>query len=115
VTMSEVTRAVRDAHRRGKRQEFLDDRRRYLDSYELTDAERQAMVAGDYAALYDMGIHPMAVLFLSQVAGVPMPEYLAAIGVGDQRVGQFTTLFGEATTTTAKGADTESHREDDDG
>jgi hypothetical protein len=96
MTVNEVTRAVRDAHRRGKQQTFLDDPRRYLNDYDLTATERQAMVAGDYAALYDMGVHPMAVLFLSQVAGVPMPEYLAAIGVGNQRVDQFATLFDEA-------------------
>jgi len=40
------------------RERFLADPMGYLAGYELTDAERQALVGRDYGALYAMGAHP---------------------------------------------------------
>lgn len=90
---SEVERCIWDVHRGGNRESFNDARESFLDRYELVPEERQALLENDYGALYRKGIHPMAVLFFSQINGTPMPEYLRAIGASDQRVQEFSTLM----------------------
>ncbi len=37
---------------------FVTDPRAYVDGRELTDVERDALIAGDYPALYTVGAHP---------------------------------------------------------
>lgn len=88
----EVVRVVRDLQRGKKFDEFDRDRRAFLAGYDLTDAERTALVDNDYRALYDAGCHPMSVLFFSQVNKLPMPEYLRIIGAAEHRVTEFAGL-----------------------
>lgn len=90
----EVVRLVRDLHRAGRFEDFDADRQRFMDAYDLTAEERAALATNDVAALYDMGVHPMAVLFFSQDNHMPMPDYLSAIGADQSRVDQLRGLFG---------------------
>ncbi len=46
---------------------------------DLTAAERQALVARDYGALYRMGVHGLLLRPFSILHKVPEPDYLAAI------------------------------------
>jgi hypothetical protein len=89
----EVERLIWDLHRRGHVQEFLADSETFLDRYGLTDEEREVLLARDYGGLYRMDLHPMAVLFYSQVNKTPMPAYLEAIGSAPERVEQFKQLM----------------------
>lgn len=43
---------------RALRERFRDDRAGVLDGYELTAEERAAILAEDFRALYEMGVHP---------------------------------------------------------
>ncbi|GAA5190401.1 hypothetical protein GCM10023322_45450 [Rugosimonospora acidiphila] len=88
----EVVRAIRDIQRRRMFDVFDADRPSFLTRYRLTDAEQHALLTNDYRALYDAGVHPMSVLFFSQVNGVPMPEYLRIIGAAAHRVAEFGRL-----------------------
>lgn len=88
----EVVRVVRDLQRGQKFAVFDEDRPAFLTGYDLTDAERTALLDNDYRALYDAGCHPMSVLFFSQVNKLPMPEYLRIIGAADGRVSEFADL-----------------------
>jgi hypothetical protein len=88
----EVVRVIRDIHRRRMFEVFDRDRRAFLGAYDLTEAEREALLTNDYKALYDAGAHPMSVLFFSQVNRVPMPEYLKIIGATADRVSEFGQL-----------------------
>lgn len=90
----EVVRLIRDLHRAARFAEFDNDRQAFVTRYELTEAERTALVGNDVAALYDMGVHPMAVLFFSQDNHISMPDYLSAIGADQARVDQLRALFG---------------------
>lgn len=93
MSKTEVERCIWEVHRGGHGDAFQTDRARFLEGYDLTDEERQALLNDDYGALYSSGVHPMAVLFFSQINRTPMPEYLRAIGSSDERVEQFTTLM----------------------
>lgn len=48
-------------------------------AYELTDAERAALVGRDYGALYRLGVHGLLLRPFSILHQVPEPEYLRAI------------------------------------
>jgi len=37
---------------------FLSDRAGFLDSFQLTDVERKALIEIDYGTLYALGVHP---------------------------------------------------------
>jgi hypothetical protein len=89
----EVVRAIRDIRRNGLFEVFDRDRPAFLAAYELTGVEQKAFLDNDYRAMYDAGCHPMAVLFFSQANGMPMPEYLAAIGAPKERVAEFGKLI----------------------
>jgi hypothetical protein len=39
-------------------QAYRSDRAAYLEGRDLTDAEREALMAFDYVSLYSMGVHP---------------------------------------------------------
>lgn len=97
----EVVRLVRDLHRAGRFDAFDADRQGFMDGYDLTAEERAALAANDVAALYAMGVHPMAVLFFSQDNHMPMPDYLSAIGAEQSRVDQLRGLFGQGSAAAA--------------
>lgn len=93
MSRTEVERCVWEVHRGDHGDAFHTDRMAYLEGYDLTDEERQALLNNDYGALYASGVHPMAVLFFSQINQTPMPEYLRAIGSSEERVEQFSALM----------------------
>lgn len=97
----EVVRLVRDLHRAGRFAAFDADRPGFMDAYDLTPEERAALAGNDIAALYAMGVHPMAVLFFSQDNHMPMPDYLEAIGADHARVDQLRGIFGRGTAAAA--------------
>lgn len=94
MSTNEVERLIWDLHRKGHVDEFTADPAAFVSRYGVTDSEQQALIQRDYGQLYQLGVHPMAVLFFSQVNGTPMPAYLAAIGSPSERVEQFTRLLG---------------------
>ncbi len=97
----EVVRLVRDLHRAGRFGAFDADRHGFMDAYDLTPDARAALAGNAVAALYAMGVHPMAVLFFSQDNRMPMPDYLSAIGAERSRVEQLRSLFGQGSAAAA--------------
>lgn len=56
--------------------------------YRLTDAEREALLAGDVARLYEMGVHPFLLSFLTryEICGLTTEVYSERIrGAHDPR------------------------------
>ena len=96
MSVTEVERMIRDRHRSPDMIRLAPLELKSLSIYRLEAEERDAIIAKDYAWLYRSGVHPMAVLFLSQDNRVPMASYLAAIGAADERVDQLGTLFSKA-------------------
>lgn len=99
VSVNEIERLIRDRHRSPDAVRFEPVQAESLEPYRLEPDEREAVLAKDYGWLYRHGVHPMAVLFLSQDNREPMASYLAAIGAADERVGQLGSLFAKATPT----------------
>lgn len=89
--------AIWEMHRDGRGADFRDDAESYLDEVsgrvDIGPEERDALLARDYRGLMERGIHPMAVLFFSQVNQLPMPFYLEAIGAAPERVDEFKRVF----------------------
>ena len=50
-----------------------------LADYALDDAERAALVDGDVAALWTMGVHPLLMLHYARARQVPMPQFYGAL------------------------------------
>jgi hypothetical protein len=52
-----------------------------LESFDLTPAERQALLEGDVGALYAAGAHEYVLMWLgrAQVLGLNIPEYMKRI------------------------------------
>lgn len=90
----DIERVIWDLHRKGRAGEFASAPDDVLAQYPLGADERKALLERDYRRLYQMGVHPMAVLFFSQVNKTPMPMYLEAIGSPPERVEQFKRLMG---------------------
>ncbi|OHV32785.1 MULTISPECIES: hypothetical protein [Pseudofrankia] len=97
MAVTEIERLIRDRHRSPDPVRLAPLRDKFLDGYRLEAEERAAILAKDYAWLHRHGVHPMAVLFLSQDNREPMASYLAAIGAGSERVDQLGSLFSKAT------------------
>lgn len=55
---------------------------RALASYTLAEPERDALLRRDFCALYDIGIHPLLLMFFARYTGTPTPAYLEAIRAG---------------------------------
>ncbi|MGA1051358.1 MAG: hypothetical protein ACO4AY_06080 [Ilumatobacteraceae bacterium] len=84
-------------HRDGGGDEFRAGPDEFLDrrggEFGLGDEELDLLRRRDYRGLIDVGVHPMASLFYSQVNRVPMPLYLENIGASDERVAEFKAVF----------------------
>lgn len=93
MSKQEVERCIWEVHRGGRGDAFHSEREAFLQGYDLTVEERRALLDNDYGGLYASGVHPMAVLFLSQINRTPMPEYLRAIGSAEERVAEFVALM----------------------
>ena len=61
------------------RARFLDERERLVQSYELTLAERRAILETDFHALYRMGVHSLLLGPLAASLGLSFPDYLAIL------------------------------------
>ena len=96
MSVTEIERFVRDRHRSKDTARLVALRVEMLNRYHLAPEEQQAILAKDYAWLYRHGVHPMAVLFLSQDNREPMATYLATIGAAEERVDQLGSLFSKA-------------------
>lgn len=97
--VTDVERLIRDRHRSPDPVRLAPLQPGFLDNYRLDPEERDAILAKDYAWLSRHGVHPMAVLFLSQDNREPMATYLAAIGAAEERVDQLDSLFTQASST----------------
>lgn len=99
MSIAGVERLIWTLHRRGGGDQYRKDPAAYLvdeqANLDLTDGESAMVLAADYQGLTDAGVHPMAVLFLSQVNRLPMPFYLQSIGADPDRVAEFRRLFEE--------------------
>jgi hypothetical protein len=56
---------------------FKEEPKEYLKGFDLTDDERQALVARDYAKLYTMGVQPFILQNLAcKLADAPLIEFM---------------------------------------
>ena len=58
---------------------FREAPREVLADYALDESERAALVDGDVAALWTMGVHPLLMLHFARARRVPMPEFYGAL------------------------------------
>ncbi len=58
---------------------FLKSRESFVQEFELTDTERDALVNMRIFDLYDMGVHPLLLRPFTIIHGVSEPDYLNAI------------------------------------
>ncbi len=95
-----VERLVWELHRRGRGDEYRADPAGYLaaacERLGVENERRTALENQDYAALMDLGVHPMSCLFFAHANHVPMPVYLESIGADPGRVAEFRRVFAEA-------------------
>lgn len=75
-----LQKAIRDINRRPEaRAEFESAPEAFTARYELADAEKSALLARDYGALYRLGVHGLLLRPFSLLRAVPEADYLAAI------------------------------------
>jgi hypothetical protein len=75
-----LQKAIRNINRRpDARAEFESAPESYAARYELSAAEKTALLARDYGALYRLGVHGLLLRPFSLLKGVPEADYLAAI------------------------------------
>jgi len=58
----------------GVRERFREAPEDLLAEYALEDAERAALLEGDTAALWRMGVHPLMMLHYARARRIPPPE-----------------------------------------
>ncbi len=58
---------------------FRESPEEALAGYALDEAERTALLAGDMAALWRMGVHPLLMLHYGRARRIPLPELLRQI------------------------------------
>lgn len=70
--------ALKDEHLRAA---LNEDPQAALEGYDLQDAERDALIAGDVVSLYEAGAHEYALMWLgrAEVFGLTVPEYMKRI------------------------------------
>jgi hypothetical protein len=66
---------------------FRESRKALLDSYELTDEEREAFVAGDIGKLYVLGANGQLLMHFAALLGMPWADYIEAMREGVRRHG----------------------------
>lgn len=65
------------------RERFLESRKDLAEEFELTAAERVAVIDLKIHTLYEMGVHPLLLRPFTIIHGVSEPDYLKAIREGD--------------------------------
>ncbi len=79
-----LQKAIRDINRRpDARAEFESAPEAFAARYELSAAEKAALSARDYGALYRLGVHGLLLRPFSLLRGVPEADYLTAIRAAD--------------------------------
>jgi hypothetical protein len=80
LTVYALQKLIREVNRdRLVREAFFAAPSEVAGAYELSDAERAALVSRDYGALYRLGVHGLLLRPFSILHSVPEPEYLRAI------------------------------------
>lgn len=75
-----LQKAIRDVNRDPvKRAAFFDAPATMAEQYPLSEAERAALYARDYATLYGMGVHGLLLRPFSILHAVSEADYLRAI------------------------------------
>jgi aromatic-ring opening dioxygenase LigAB LigA subunit len=75
-----LQKAIRNINRRpDARAEFETAPESFAERYALSAAEKTALCARDYGALYRLGVHGLLLRPFSLLKGVPEADYLAAI------------------------------------
>ena len=75
-----LQKMIRDINRDPElRERYFSDAGQVLAGYALSDAERRAVLARDFGALYRLGVHGLLLRPFSILHQVPEPDYLAAI------------------------------------
>ena len=64
------------------RTRYMEEREAFVDGFDLSDAERAALLSLDIDALYDLGVHPLLLRPFTIINGVSQDEYLAALNPG---------------------------------
>lgn len=80
MSLYQVQKLVQAVNREAEsRTRFLESRESFAREFELTDAERDALVNMRIHVLYDMGVHPLLLRPFTIIHGVSEPDYLKAI------------------------------------
>ena len=58
---------------------FKEDAKAALGAFPLSPPEKDALAAGDLAALYTMGVHPLLLAPYSRFMAIPRPKYQTAL------------------------------------
>ena len=75
-----LQKLIRDVNRDPRlRESYFAGPEQFVTGYELTDAERSALLAVDLTRLYGLGVHGLLLKAFSILHSVPEPEYLAKI------------------------------------
>jgi len=75
-----LQKAIRNINRRPEaRAEFESAPDAFAARYDLSGEEKTALLARDYGALYQLGVHGLLLRPFSLLRGVPEADYLAAI------------------------------------
>jgi Aromatic-ring-opening dioxygenase LigAB, LigA subunit len=80
LTIYALQKLIREVNRNPQtRQAFFDAPAQVACGYELSDAERAALVNRDYGALYRFGVHGLLLRPFSILHSISEPDYLRAI------------------------------------
>jgi hypothetical protein len=81
-------------------QRYRDDLPALLAHYELTDEERDAILAGDIGKLYVLGANGQLLMHFAVLLGMPWADYLEAMRDGVRRHGPVRAGIYAMTTST---------------
>lgn len=71
----------------GVQQQFRDDAKRLLGTYDLTDEERTALANGDIGLLYVLGVNGQILMHYAAYLGIEWFDYLERMREGVRRHG----------------------------
>jgi Aromatic-ring-opening dioxygenase LigAB, LigA subunit len=75
-----LQKLIRDVNRKPAcREAFFQSAENFAENYDLTAAERAALVKRDVRALYAMGVHGLLLRPFTLLHKMPEPDYLKAI------------------------------------
>jgi hypothetical protein len=80
MSLYQVQRLLFDIHNDlDLRKRYLSDPKEIAKPYDLSDAERSALLSKDVRSLYRMGINPWLLFQFSHMVGIENAEYLKQI------------------------------------